>query len=433
VPSATPPIAASPDPSSDARQPSPAAPTPARPDRSLSSSGAIAAVHADGSLWLIDTSGRSTLLADAAGSAFGFPTWSPDGTRVTAVRSTPTSATVVVFDLDRTALVLPAAPRVIFDDPTVAPFYLSWTPDGVAVSFLSTEAADISLRIAAADGSGPLEGSGTGTVIGTGSPFYYDWIDSGHLFAHIGSGPEAFLGEIETAGPTMAPGIAGPGTFRVADVSADGRYVGYVRAGNGAEDAIVAAERDGSGEHTLPVVGMAAVDFSPVDGTLAAIGATGAVAAPPGIPLGPLRLVDAASGETRTLLDGLVVSFAWSPDGSTIAAIRLVPAAAGSNVSSASPSVAPAPTGRTEVRLAFVDVATGRIRSEPVVSPGAQYVNGLLTYFDQYALSHRLWAPDSSSILLPQVDPDGMTHIDAFFPDGGEPVSLEGEIGFWSP
>ena len=39
--------------------------------------------------------------------------------------------------------------------------------------------------------------------------------------------------------------------------------------------------------------------------------------------------------------------------------------------------------GRNEIRLTFVDVATGRIRSEPAISPGVQFVNGLLTYFDQ--------------------------------------------------
>jgi TolB protein len=296
------------------------------------------------------------------------------------------------------------------------------------------------MRIAAADGSTPVDGSGAGTRIGMGSPFYYDWIDADHLFAHIGSGAEAFLGEIDTAGPVAAPGIAGPGTFRSVDVSADGAFVGYVRAGEGGSDAVVVAARDGSGEHTIPVAGMAAVDFSPVDATLATIGATEPVASPAAIPIGPLRLIDAESGESRTLLDGIVVSFAWSPDGATIAAIRLVPAAAGSNVSSASPSAAPvspaaspAPAGRNEIRLTFVDVATGRIRSEPAVTPGAQFVNGLLTYFDQYALSHRLWAPDSSSILLPQVDADGTTHVDVFFPDGGTPVPLEGEIGFWSP
>ena len=67
-------------------------------------------------------------------------------------------------------------------------------------------------------------------------------------------------------------------------MSADGAFVGYVRTDEGAADAVVVAARDGSGEHTTPVVGMAAVDFSPVDATLATIGATEAVAAPPGSP-----------------------------------------------------------------------------------------------------------------------------------------------------
>ena len=57
----------------------------------------------------------------------------------------------------------------------------------------------------------------------------------------------------------------------------------------------------------------------------------------------------------------------------------------------------------------------------------------MLAYFDQYALSHRVWAPDSSSILLPEVLPDGMTRLTVRFPDGGPPVALDGEIGFWSP
>ena len=94
------------------------------------------------------------------GAAYGFPTWSPDGSQIAAVRSTRTKATVVVFDLERSELLMPVAPRVIFENPTVAPFYLSWAPDGKVVSFLGTEADDISLRIAAADGSTPVDGSG---------------------------------------------------------------------------------------------------------------------------------------------------------------------------------------------------------------------------------------------------------------------------------
>ena len=73
----------------------------------------------------------------------------------------------------------------------------------------------------------------------------------------------------------------------------------------------------------------------------------------------------------------------------------------------ATPSEAPA----TEIRLLFVDVASGTVRSDPGVSPAQLFVSQLLTYFDQYALSHQLWAPDGSSFLMPVVDPDGMTRV----------------------
>jgi TolB protein len=61
------------------------------------------------------------------------------------------------------------------------------------------------------------------------------------------------------------------------------------------------------------------------------------------------------------------------------------------------------------------------------------YVNGILAYFDQYALSHRVWAPDSSSILLPEVAADGSTHISVRPVGGDPPIMLEGELAFWSP
>jgi TolB protein len=85
------------------------------------------------------------------------------------------------------------------------------------------------------------------------------------------------------------------------------------------------------------------------------------------------------------------------------------------------------------VRLLFVDVASGDIRSQPVVQPGARFVDQLLTYFDQYALSHRIWAPDSASVLLPETETDGTTHVSVRFVDGRTPVALDGDIAFWSP
>jgi TolB protein len=94
----------------------------------------------------------------------------------------------------------------------------------------------------------------------------------------------------------------------------------------------------------------------------------------------------------------------------------------------------PSPTEPpTEVRLLFVDVASGEVGAQEVVRPGQLFIDQFLTYFDQYALSHTIWAPDSSSILIPSVDDDGTTRISVMFRNGDPRRSIEGLIGFWSP
>ncbi len=384
-------------------------------------------------MWIVGTDGSATMLSLSQDGTFGFPTWSPDGSRIAAVQGTPGSSAVVVLDVPTSGPVAAAKPRVIFRSASSDPFYLSWTPDGTKVSFLANDADGLALRIAPADGSAPLDGSGLGAVIRTGNPLYFDWLDPTHLFAHIGTGNSAFLGEIGTDGATRGSAIATPGDFRNPDVSADGRFVAYVRRGASGVDAIVVSPRDGSVGPTMPVDGIAAVDFSPTDDVVATIGAVTPSTTPAALPIGPLRLMDARTGAMRTLLDGSVVSFFWSPDGSTIAAVHVVAAGGGSTVSFITPVASTATSGGGEIRVAFIDVASGTIRSDQKIVPAQTFVGALLPYFDQYALSHRLWAPDSSSLLVPEDDDAGTTHLDVLFPSGGPRVALDGGIGFWSP
>ena len=140
----------------------------------------------------------------------------------------------------------------------------------------------------------------------------------------------------------------------------------------------------------MAVFAMAAVAFDPAGDTVAAIGADGPTQANLALPLGPLRLLDPATGDTRTLIEGAVVSFWWSPDGRTIAR-------------PARPAVEGGAAGENEARLLFVDVASGEITSQAVVVPGQLYVDQLLTYFDQYALSHHVWAP--GRLVVPHAHP----------------------------
>ena len=58
----------------------------------------------------------------------------------------------------------------------------------------------------------------------------------------------------------------------------------------------------------------------------------------------------------------------------------------------------------------------------------------VLPYFDQYARSHRFWAPDSSSIVLPLTDENNLDHVVVIPADGSDPHEVAtGWIGFWSP
>ncbi len=397
-------------------------------DRPIATSGSIAVRTPDGSLTIVDADGRPTPLSDAANGTYGFPTWSPDGSRIAAVRASGTGTEVVVFD--PAASGGPVEPVVLLHNEQIAPFYLFWAPDGEAVSFLATEGDVLALRIAPTDGSAPVDGSGPGATVRTGNPFYYDWIGRDRLVAHIGVGPEAFLGEIGLDGVAAGEALADPGEFRSAVVNRDRTSIAFVRGRDRTESAIVVAARDGSSEHVMTVFGPSAMAFDPAGTTLATIGPNEPVPPDVAFPIGPLRLIDAASGEIRTLLDGFVVGFWWSPDGQTIAALRVQPAIG--SASGASPAPSPTPVDN-EPRLVFVDVASGKVRSQPVVQPGQRFIDSFLIYFDQYALSHRIWAPDSSSFVLPEALPDGSTQLTVRFPDGEPPVALDGDIGFWSP
>jgi WD40 repeat protein len=426
-------LPSSPIPSPDLATPSAApstGPATVEHDGPLASSGSIVVLGNQGALSLVDSDGRSSLLASADEGLYFLPAWSPDGSQIAVVRFGSPNRSILVFDAGQAASGGAAEPTMIFESSTIAPFYLSWTPDGERVSFLADEAGSLSLRLAPADGSAPLDGTGPGATIRTGAPLYFDWIERDLLLAHIGTGTGALLGEIGLDGEEAVPAVESPGDFRSAVVSADRRFISYVHTVGSEKSEVVVAARDGSSEHAVPVFGLAALAFDPTGNMLASIGPSEAAQSSVGVPIGPLRLIDAQSGETRTLLDGSVAGFWWSPDGKTIAALRIQPVEG--PASAASPLPSPSSQAR-EVRLLFVDVATAEIDAQVVVRPGQLFVDQLLSYFDQYALSHHLWAPDSSSILIPVVTADGQTTVAVMYRNGDPPATIAGQMGFWSP
>jgi TolB protein len=82
--------------------------------------------------------------------------------------------------------------------------------------------------------------------------------------------------------------------------------------------------------------------------------------------------------------------------------------------------------------LWIVDVDSQDKRLLLKFSPSVAFAHQFLPYFDQYALSHRIWSPDSDALIIPILE-EGVSHIAVVRLDREEiDVLSTGEIAFWS-
>jgi TolB protein len=403
--------------------------------RGSAASSRLVVVSADGSLRTSDSRGGAGTKYAVDGFTFGFPAWSPDGHRIAAIAHGSEGDGVFVFEGPG------RPPTRVYQDAGHPPFYLYWTPDGRGLGFLTSEPDGLAVRVAAADASAPA------SVVHHGSPLYWTFTESGRLLVHSGADqPGAFLGEVGVDGAVLATNANVPGAFRAPSISADGRDRAFVTPGDTGAGQIVVETRNGDRLQAADAFGPTAFEFDPGGSTrLAFIAADQPGLPPTPIPVGSLRLLGASSGASRVLLEGSVIAFFWSPDGDTIATLAIDD---GSTNSTARAGVAelaiarsPEQSGETPpgasdfpVRLGFVDVASGAHRDAGRVYLSEVFATQLIPYFDQYALSHRLWSPDGRSFALPAVDDAGTSQIMLFDPDGSPARTVGvGVIAFWSP
>jgi TolB protein len=357
------------------------------------------------------------------------PAWSPDGSRIAAIVAAPV--------LTKLEVVEPVGGGVtdLYGSAAGAPFYLQWAPNGARVGFLAEDAAQgISLRVAMTNGTKPSDGVAHDGVLRRGAPLYFAWPDANRLLLHVGTGGTAFTGVVGLGGKGIGATLPGTGDFRVAAAGRDS--VAYVTSGS--EPAIVVAAVDGGVLARMAAFGPAALAFDPGGTRLAAIASPERGGAAYGFPLGPLRVLRPATGDVRTLVGDGAFAFYWSPDGTTIAVLRLAPsggsgsAARGDDILAAT-GPTPGPSGSVEVHLVFVNVGDGTVRSDRVVQLGEAYIDNVLPYFDQYALSHPVWSPDSRAIVLPLDDGAGRTMATVLGVDGGDPRPIaEAVYATWS-
>jgi TolB protein len=392
----------------------------------------LAFVDGAGALSTVDGQGGSVVSYPVPGVAFQFPAFSPDGLHLAAIGQAAGGTGVYVFPV-RPSGGEPTDPAVVYQSPDRPPFYLYWSPDGLALTFLTTEPDGLDLRIV------PADGASEATVVRSGAPKYWDFIDPARLLVHSGTArPDGFFGEVGRNGAPFAGTDRAVGVFRSPAVSADDRFRAYLAAGDGGIGEVVREARDGSGATRIRVFGPAAVAFSPAGDELAFIAPDQLTSDQLPLPVGPLRVLDPGAAEARTLVTGQVVGFFWSSTGKTIAVLRL--SNPGDTVTEAAAPAAAVEAAAREavagiaVRLSFVNVADGTATPDRLVRVSDLFVNQVLPFFDQYALSHRFWAPDDGAIMLPIVDDHEVTHLYEIPPDGSDArLVATGAMGSWSP
>lgn len=400
---------------------------PARPlsaDEAASSTGRIAVITPDGGLVTVAPDGSDVRGLGLPGVRYQFPAWSGDSSRLAVIANDGTQAAIQVVNDN----VTPDAIE-LYGSGINPPFYLYWSPDDGQVSFLANDRSGIALWLAQSDGAQPA-----GRVAG-GQPFYWDWTaDSQQLLVHVGGlGAESHLGFIDIDGNAVGDDLATPGLFQTPGIAAGGRYVAFSQAA-GEQFEVAIQDTTSGAQSTVRQFGLAAMSWSPAGDQLAFISPSRQQMTF----AGPLQVIDAATGETRTLVNDPVGAFFWSPDGKWIATLtqnsgRNSPDAGAAPEFAAAGRAASQQAAEIVLDLSVVDVASGQTQTLASFRPSDVFLNQFLPYFDQYALSHRLWSPASDALVLPIVDDRGRAGIYVVSLEDGAPARVaDGVMGVWS-
>lgn len=255
---------------------------------------------------------------------------------------------------------------------------------------------------------------------GTGSPFYMSWsADGGSMLWHRNSSVLEIYDAEKRA--VSDPIIEQSGSFFTPSWSpVDDRLLFGERTGT-STDLII---RDGDDRTTIAdeVDGFVSFAWSPTGEQIAFTSRRE-----------PLRVIDSVSGdETVATLDSGVLAFFWSPDGTKIAFLTL--GTPGDSTTTQLGAAKPLDQQPTGIVWNVLDVASGDLRRFTPFVP-ARDMSYLLTYFDQFAPSHRVWSPDSRYLVYSEIRADGTSAINLLDTQGESSAPLflaEGRFGVWS-
>ena len=348
---------------------------------------------------------------------YSWPTWSPDGMKLAAslveVKDGQPEISVQVVDVATgisSTVFQNEAPALIAEG---TPHYLYWSPDSRTLAVLASTPQGLTLF---AVDTGSLSEP---TIIESGAPLYFHWAADGQsMLMHVADELKLLT---RPFGASLAQPIEADPGFRTPALSPDGSKMAYL--GEGGSVGSIAIAETGSpieANSSIDAGPRAAFAWSPVSGDLA-VADQQDLAAPT---FDRLRVIPGDGGPTRTVADGRIIAFYWSPDGTKLAWAGL--------------------DGETRDFVWWSASAAGGQARELMRAQPSSDTLVTLSFFDQYAYSHSPWSPDSSRLVL-SVVPGRSTHgrngssppgpkIFVVDTDGaGEPLEVaSGSLAFWS-
>jgi TolB protein len=412
--------------------------------------GRIAFINTDGQLATANPDGSDVRVLSSGDQRLQFPAWSPDSSKIATIGIDREGSFIHVLS-DETA----AAAKEIYRSNEQGAIYLYWSPDSKTVSFLANNPdTGLALHLASETEADRL--------LAGGAPFYWQWTsDAQNLLIHTGfTGEGSRLGFISLTDATLQENLvqenlAPPGFFQAPGVSASGNYIAYAEANefrgtqviiqnNPTLTEVEAVKREVKHE------GAVALSWSPSEDKLAF---TSPAKNAPAV-YGQLQLLDAETGLLETLSENLAVCFFWSPDGKYIAYLTpnlnrndgdvsslentfYVSRQAVSQQVVSQQVVSQQALQQVQERsflleLHVVDITTKEDKRLATFTPTFLFVDQFMPFFDQYALSHHIWSPDSSALVLPITNADSTRQITVFNLDGTVTPIAEGDTPFWS-
>ena len=396
--------------------------------------GLIALAGNDGNIYIYDPASQeqtaltrdANLAPDSASAAriYLYPSWSPSTNRLAYMefKRTPGEASQAVL---HTVNSDGKQSVQAFESQDIFPFYLSWSPDGNQVSFLSSAPDQDGLALSVV----PAEG-GEHRILETGQPFYWDWSPDGRaIVIHTGgaatSNPEARLGILSINERSHLTELdLRPAFFQAPVWSPDGASL-VLAIEQGGETALLLSDLDGKRTQALKTIA------GPVTFAVSPDGKQLAYAFPGGArPSGPeytLNVIDLADPQQVTgLTNDPVSAFFWSPDGQQIAYLSPT------RESDSNRSIA-TQDGLFYLGLYTASVASAETRLVVVFQPTPAF-SELLPFYDQYQRSTTLWSPDSQALVISALNRAGEPgiYIVSAVQDTDPQRIAEGDLAFWS-